>query len=103
MGRGTEAQFTSRLPVTRTYTLHASPFDGGLTMKRIVVVMVLMFLCRIAYASDAYFVRFRTQGRQMPTGASIIWVDDILFYNTGVAPAVVRFLGVSNGSPQGDI
>jgi hypothetical protein len=33
----------------------------------------------------------------------MIWGDDILFYNTGVAPAVVRFLGVSNGSPQGDI
>ena len=72
-------------------------------MKRTVVVLTLMLLCRIAYASDAYFIRFRTQGRQTPSGASMIWGDDILFYNTGVAPAVVQFLGVSNGSPQGDV
>ena len=72
-------------------------------MKRMVVVLILMLVCRFAYASDAYFVRFRTQGRQMPFGASMIWGDDILFYNTGVAPAVVRFLSVSNGSAQGDV
>jgi hypothetical protein len=91
------------MQLVENYPLAASLLNGGLTMKRMLVVLILMLVCRIAYASDAYFIRFRTEGRQMPSGASMIWGDDILFYNRGVAPAVVQFLGVSNGSAQGDV
>jgi hypothetical protein len=43
-------------------------------------------------ASDAYFVGFEARGQ-----GAILWRDAILFYNTGSAPATVRFVGVSNG------
>src|SRR5712692_1784969 len=74
-------------------------------MKQILLLMLLplTLLCGIAYASDAYFVRFRAEGHRTIAGADVIWGDDILFYNTSTAPAVVRFLGVSNGTPQPDI
>ena len=74
-------------------------------MKRIpsLLLPALALLCGISHASDAYFVRFNAQGRQTTAGGNIIWLDDILFYNTGTAPATVRFLGVSNGASQGDV
>jgi hypothetical protein len=55
-----------------------------------------------ALAADAYFVRFNATGRQTTAGGSILWLDDIIFYNTMSAPATVRFIGVSNGSAQND-
>ena len=74
-------------------------------MKRVpsLMLLTLTLLCRISYASDAYFVRFNAQGRHTVAGGNIIWLDDILFYNAGDAPAVVRFLGVSNGASQSDV
>jgi hypothetical protein len=67
------------------------------------MLLSLAFLCRTAYTSDAYFVRFSIDGRQSASGAIVRWGDEIVFYNEGTAPAVVRFLGVSNGKPQAEI
>jgi hypothetical protein len=54
-------------------------------------------------AADAYFVRFTAEGRgALSGGESILWLDDILFYNTTSMPATVRFLGVSNGTAPND-
>jgi hypothetical protein len=54
-------------------------------------------------AADAYFVRFTAEGRRaISGGSSILWLDDILLYNTTSMPATVRFLGVSNGTAQND-
>jgi hypothetical protein len=43
-------------------------------------------------ASDAYFVGFDARGQ-----GYVLWRDNILLYNSGPAPATVRFIEVSNG------
>jgi hypothetical protein len=53
-------------------------------------------------AADAYFVRFNAPGRQTGSGGGVIWLDDILLYNTTSTPATVRFLGASNGTATND-
>src|SRR5436305_7369599 len=66
------------------------------------VFFAMLAVSTTAPAADAYFVRFNATGRQTTAGGSILWLDDILFYNTTSVPATVRFLGVSNGSAQND-
>src|ERR1700730_15026549 len=77
--------------------------EGRMKRTRWILVLVIIMVCRNAGAVDAYFVRFQAQGRQLVLGGGVVlWDDEILFYNTGKVPAVVRFLGVSNGQPQTD-
>ena len=64
-------------------------------------VALLLFSFTAAHAADAYFVRFSSYGRGSSAG-SVLWLDDVLFFNTNAAPASVRFLGVSNGDAQAD-
>ena len=65
-------------------------------MKPTLFVMFL-FAATSSYASDAYFVRFNAVGGP---GNSVLWADDILFYNSNQTPASVHFRGVSNGSAR---
>lgn len=60
------------------------------------IFCLLISVCQVGVvqAGDAYFVRFRAFGN------SIMWADDILFYNTNASPVTVRFIGVSNGESQ---
>lgn len=69
--------------------------------RALVFLFVILGASGSARAADAYFVRFFATGRETTAG-SILWLDDILFYNTTSAPATVRFLGVSNGGAQND-
>lgn len=71
-------------------------------MKRTALCLLLLLVTTTADAADAYFIRFSALGRQLPSGAPVQWVDDVLFYNTGNAPAQVRLVGVSNGASQPD-
>jgi hypothetical protein len=47
-------------------------------------------------------LRFFSYGRGSSAG-SVLWLDDVLFFNTNAAPVAVRFLGVSNGPAQDDV
>jgi len=65
------------------------------TISHSVLFLVLVGVTAIsenAQASDAYFVGFEARGQ-----GSIVWRDNILLYNSGPAPAAVRFVDVSNG------
>jgi hypothetical protein len=75
--------------------------EGRMKRTRYVLILAIMMVYRSAGAADAYFVRFQAPGR-FDVGDTVLWADEILFYNTGTAPAIVRFLGVSNGTPQPD-
>src|SRR5206468_9358516 len=61
-------------------------------------VLLISLLCSpvTALASDAYFVRFLSVGKSQGC-LTILWRDDILFYNHTDSVATVRFLGVSTG------
>jgi hypothetical protein len=69
-------------------------------IRTLTFLLAILAVSTSALAADAYFVRFNATGRQTTAGGSILWLDDILFYNTTSAPMSVRFLGVSNGSAQ---
>jgi hypothetical protein len=71
-------------------------------MKVGALLITAMLLCGTAHSTDAYFVRFNTFGRRTATG-NVIWLDDILFYNTNTIPVGVKFVGVSNGAAQEDL
>ena len=50
------------------------------------------------HAADAFFIRFNAMGKSNSLFATG-WRDDILFYNTNLAPVDVKFVGGSNGAP----
>lgn len=65
------------------------------------ILVIMAAVCTPAMASDAYVIRFNAPGRS--NGAlTTIWSDDIIFYNQNSNEVMVRALGVSNGSGQGD-
>jgi hypothetical protein len=66
-------------------------------------LMGLLTICgmmqsQLARGADAYFVRFRANGKAAVCNA-VLWQDTVLLYNAGTTPATVRMLGISNGAP----
>jgi len=67
-------------------------------MKKILLFLAMVIVPAVgASGADAYFVRFTAYGN------SVLWADDILFFNTNAFPVNVRFLSVSNGSANTDV
>jgi len=71
-------------------------------IRTVIGFFVILAAAAQILAADAYFVRFNAPGRQTGSGGGVIWLDDILLYNTTSAPATVRFLGASNGTAPSD-
>ncbi len=62
---------------------------------RLFVALLIFAVGLPVAASDAYFVRFSAIGGP---GSSVLWADDVLFYNANSLPVSVHFRGVSNGA-----
>jgi hypothetical protein len=67
--------------------------------RAILFTVALCLLASRAQSADAYFVRFDAIGQSTGSG-NVLWLDDILFFNTNDVPATVTFLDVSNGPRQ---
>jgi hypothetical protein len=66
-------------------------------MKKVLLLFAIVILAAMSlFGADAYFIRFTAYGN------SILWADDILFFNTNPSPVNVRFVGVSNGAAHAD-
>jgi hypothetical protein len=65
-------------------------------MKTLNLFVAMLLAAATLFGADAYFVRFTAYG------SSILWADDILFFNTTPFPVNVRFVGVSNGAAHAD-
>lgn len=62
-------------------------------------IVLLFTIAATAAASDAWLIRFSSYAA-VPgfEGYSVVWQDDVLFFNTNAESVDVRLLGVSNGS-----
>lgn len=71
-------------------------------MRFLLTVIVYLISLRL-YASEAYIVRFSSEGK--PSGCvHARWLGDAHLYNPSMAPVVVHLLGISNGAlPPGTI
>ena len=61
--------------------------------------VLLLLLAGPATASDAYIVRFTATKLASPCSL-VTWQDGALFFNRSFAPATVRVIGISNGTPN---
>jgi hypothetical protein len=69
-------------------------------MRRALCVL-LFCVTTVAWGSDAYLIRFRSDG-PVRGCEELLWRDNVLFYNQGTEPVSVRLLGMSNAAPPPD-
>lgn len=70
-------------------------------MRHLFFVLFAICLETGAFASDAYFIRFRSPGPAQGC-EQLVWRDNVLFYNQGTTVLNVRLLGMSNGPAPPD-
>lgn len=71
-------------------------------MKKLALAVVLVAISvapQSVHASDVFLIRFDALGKSNALFVTR-WRDDVLFFNGNVTPVEVRFVGVSNGTPQ---
>jgi hypothetical protein len=68
------------------------------SLAHIALGTLLLACATIADAADLYLVRFNAVSRTNAC-TTVNWHDEAMFFNSGIAPATIRVLGVSQGQP----